>query len=138
MSEFRPNASASVVLDRAASSSIVVLGEVANPGMYPLERNLRVTDLIARGGGPTELADVRHIRLIRRNGAAASTYHTHLDQIQAGRVESDFLVEAADIIYVPPTSSVSFGYAMGRALYPLEVIARIVLAPVVGAVGARR
>lgn len=130
--EYRPNASASVVLERAASSSVAVLGEVANPGLYPVERSLRLTDILARAGDATTLAAAGRIRLIRRDGADATTYVANLDLILAGNVATDFLVLGGDVVYVPPARPVSIGHAVGRALYPLEVLARIFLAPFVG------
>jgi polysaccharide export outer membrane protein len=136
IAEYRQNPSASVALDRAASSSVTVLGEVETRGVYPVERSLRVTDAIARAGGPTQLAAASRVRLIRREGSQSTTYLANLDRIHEGDLATDYLVVAGDMIYVPPSSTVSFGYALGRALYPLEVVARIFLAPFIGLAGA--
>jgi polysaccharide export outer membrane protein len=130
--EFRANANVSVVIARAASSSVTLLGEVHAPGMYPIERSLRVTDVIARAGDVTELAAASRVRLIRRHGGEAATYLADLDRIREGEVSTDYVVQGGDIVYVPPAEPVRIGYALGRALYPLEVISRAILAPIAG------
>jgi polysaccharide export outer membrane protein len=131
IADYRLNPSVTVSLDRATSASVTVLGEVISSGMYPVERNLRVTDAIARAGGRTERAASSRVRLIRRQNGTATTYLSDLDQIHEGDVTTDFAVVAGDLIFVPPDKMVSVGYAIGRALYPLEVIARILIAPFV-------
>jgi polysaccharide export outer membrane protein len=132
IAEYRVSPSATVSLNRAASSSVTVLGEVKAEGMYPVERDLRVTDAIARAGGATDFAAARRARLIRREGDQANTYLANLDRIHEGNLATDHVVMRGDLIYVPPATTVAAGYAVARALYPLEVISRIFLAPFIG------
>jgi polysaccharide export outer membrane protein len=136
ISEYRVSPSVTVSLARTASSSVTVIGEVKSPGMYPVERDLHMTDVIARAGGETLYAAASRARLIRRDGSEdqATVYLTNLDKIHGGHVATDYLVLRGDLIYVPPAATVGFGYALARVLYPLEVIARILLAPFTGLV----
>lgn len=131
ISEYRVSPSVTVAVQRAASSSVTVIGEVKAPGMYPVERDLHMTDVIARAGGETMYAAASRARLIRRgaDGAEATVYLSNLDKIHGGRLATDYQVLRGDLIYVPPANTVSVGYAMARFLYPLEVLARILLAP---------
>jgi polysaccharide export outer membrane protein len=135
IAEYRVSPSVTVSLNRAASSSVTVIGEVNKPGMYPVERDLRVTDAIARAEGETVYAAASRARLIRREGEQATTYVANLDRIHGGDLETDFVVLRGDLIYVPPAATVSVGYHMMRILYPLEVLARILLAPFTGLLG---
>jgi polysaccharide export outer membrane protein len=132
IAEFRVSPSVTVSLRRASSSSVTVLGEVRSRGMYPVERDLRVSDAIARGGGLTDFAAARRVRLVRREGDQATTYLANLDHIHKGDLSTDYVITRGDMIYVPPATSVEAGYAIARALYPLEVISRIFLAPFFG------
>lgn len=132
IADYRVSPSVTVSLERAESSSVTVIGEVKNPGMYPVERDLRITDVIARAGGETVYAAASRARLIRREGPKTDVYVSNLDRIHGGKLETDFAVLRGDLIYVPPAASVSVGYHMLRFLYPLEVLARILLAPFVG------
>lgn len=135
IAEFRVSPSVTVSLNRAASSSVTVIGEVNKPGMYPVERDLRITDAIARAEGETVYAAASRARLIRREGEQATTYVSNLDRIHGGDLKTDFVVLRGDLIYVPPAATVSAGYHMMRFLYPLEVLARILLAPFTGLLG---
>jgi polysaccharide export outer membrane protein len=132
IADFRVSPSVTVTLNRTASSSVTVIGEVKNPGMYPVERDLRITDVVARAGGETVYAAASRARLIRREGQTAEVYVSNLDRIHGGKLETDYQVLRGDLIYVPPAATVSAGYHMLRFLYPLEVLARILLAPFVG------
>jgi len=133
IAEYRVSPSVTVSLNRAASSSVTVIGEVNSPGMYPVERDLRITDVIARAGGETVYAAASRARLIRREGGEqAATYVSNLDRIHGGKLDTDFVVLRGDLIYVPPAATVSVGNHMLRILYPLEVLARILLAPFTG------
>ena len=133
--EYRVSPSVTVSLKRASSSSVTVIGEVDEPGMYPVERDLRVSDVIARAGGATIYAAGSRVRLIRREGEQAFTYLADLDEIHKGRLDTDYVVLRGDLIYVPPAATVGAGYHMLRFLYPLEVLARILLAPFTSVIG---
>jgi polysaccharide export outer membrane protein len=136
IAEYRVSPSVTVSLNRAASSSVTVIGEVKAPGMYPVERDLRITDAIARAGGETLYAAASRARLIRREGGEqATTYVSNLDRIHGGKLETDYVVLRGDLIFVPPAATVEVGYHMMRILYPLEVLARILLAPFTGLLG---
>jgi polysaccharide export outer membrane protein len=133
ISEYRVSPSVTVSLNRTASSSVTVIGEVKTPGMYPVERDLRVTDVIARAQGETVYAAASRARLIRREGGEqANVYISNLDDIHEGDLTTDYQVLRGDLIYVPPATTVAAGYHMLRFLYPLEVLARILLAPFTG------
>lgn len=134
IAEYRVSPSVTVSLMRAESSSVTVIGEVRKPGLYPVERDLRITDVIARAEGETLYAAARRARLIRREGDAARTYIANLDRIHGGDLSTDFVVLRGDLVYVPPATTVAAGYHMQRFLYPLEVLARILLAPFTGLV----
>jgi polysaccharide export outer membrane protein len=136
IAEYRVSPSVTVSLQRAASSSVTVIGEVKAPGMYPVERDLRITDVVARAGGETVYAAASRARLIRREGGdQATTYISNLDRIHGGKLETDYRVLRGDLIYVPPAATVEVGYHMLRFLYPLEVLARILLAPFTAVLG---
>jgi polysaccharide export outer membrane protein len=131
ISEYRVSPSVTVSLARAASSSVTVIGEVRNPGMYPVERDLRITDVIARASGETVFAAASRARLMRRESGTDTVhlYEANLDEIHGGDLSTDFLVLRGDLIYVPPATTVEIGYHMQRFLFPLEVLFRILLAP---------
>lgn len=54
--------------ETTSSSKVMVhvIGEVANPGLYPLEPGARINDAIEKAGGKTEYADVSAVNLAAR------------------------------------------------------------------------
>lgn len=60
-SEFLQQTSIDVTLLRR----VQVLGAVRNPGLYPVDATMTVSDALALAGGTTSEGDVRKIRLIR-------------------------------------------------------------------------
>lgn len=132
MSEYRQSPSVRVSLEEAVSTAVSVVGEVKAPTSFPMPRGLRVSEALAQAGGVTELAASRRIRVVRGEGAEAKLYVANFDKINLGDAESDFLLEPGDLVYVPPAQPVSVGYAIRRALFPLEQILRIIVGPVVG------
>jgi polysaccharide export outer membrane protein len=128
---YRQNPSVSIALDQPSSTAVSVLGEVNKPLVFPLERDLRVSEAIAQAGGATNLAAASRVRVIRRSGGDSVTYIANLDKIQAGDTATDLQVERGDLIFVPPASTVSAGYAIRRAIYPLEELMRTFAGPLV-------
>lgn len=136
MSEYRQSPSVRVSLEEAGSTAVSVVGEVKTPTSFPLARGLRVSEALALAGGVTELAASRRIRVIRGEGAEAKLFVANFDHINRGQAESDFLLEPGDLVYVPPAQPVSVGYAIRRALFPLEQLLRLLAGPFLGLLAA--
>jgi polysaccharide export outer membrane protein len=77
---------------------INILGEVANPGFYYVSDYEKFTSILAFAGGPTEVADLGDIVLIRDFEAVRVDVETI---IQEGSEASDFGLQSGDQIYVP-------------------------------------
>lgn len=130
--EYRQAPSVSVSLEGPLSNAVAVMGEVKSPLLFPLERDTRVSEAVARAGGPTELAASSRVRVIRKRGAEETLYLVNLDNIQGGITTTDILLERGDLVYVPPAITVEAGYALRRAIYPLEVVMRTIAGPLLG------
>ena len=115
-----------VSVKTANSASVSVLGEVARPGRYAIAQETRLADAIALAGGETQLAAASRVRLIRRQGDRTAAYAANLDEIQDGETLTDVVLADGDMVFVPPAAPVAFGYAMRRALYPIEALLRTV------------
>lgn len=131
IARFRIDPVVSVAVLSAASQEIVVSGEVGSPSNHPAERGIRVTDAISRAGDVTTLAAASRIRIIRNEGDNSTIYLANLDAIRDGNHDTNYLLLAGDIVYVPPAKPVGIGYAIRRALYPVEAL----LGPIFGLIG---
>ena len=120
IARFRIDPSVSVVVAQPDSQELVVSGEVNTPGTIPAIRGLRVSDAIGRAGDVTQLGAIQRIQIIRSVGDHSEVYYTDLEAIRNGDDTTDHLLIAGDIIWVPPAKTVSAGYAIRRALFPIE------------------
>ncbi|HOB43355.1 MAG TPA: SLBB domain-containing protein [Bacillota bacterium] len=89
-----------------AVQRLTVLGEVARPGVYPVERGATLMDVIAAAGGPTEKADMGAVRVYDGgNAAEAQTLELADDRlIFEGSIKSNPPARAGQVVVVPSMS----------------------------------
>ncbi len=126
MEQFRQSPSVSVMVASPASTTVSVLGEVRTSSSFPLERDIRVAEMIAMAGGPTELAATSRVRIVRRQADQTMLYLTDLDAIRGGDGSTDMLLQKGDLVVVPAAVPVVAGYKLRRALYPVEALFRVI------------
>jgi len=112
----------SVALTGAASTDIVVLGEVHRPASFPLVKETRIVEVIGLVGGTTAFGSDSHIRVIRAVDGQTEILRVDLNAILKGDLTTNLMVEAGDFIYVPPTLWAQFGYALNTLLFPFQPI----------------
>lgn len=76
-------------VERAAK--VYVYGEVQRPGVYRLERNMTVLQLLSVGGGLTPRGTERNVRIKRRDAEG---------NLQVIRAKHDDIVQVDDVMYV--------------------------------------
>jgi polysaccharide export outer membrane protein len=89
--------SANVEIVSYASRYVTVLGAVAQPGLVPIDRPYRVSEILARVGGVKETG-ADHVILSSANGLERKI---PVQQLARGGVASDPLVSANDKLFVP-------------------------------------
>lgn len=93
-----------VKLQATRGSQIVLMGEVKNPGVYPLPFGGTMTLLqaIAGAGGFTELASPDRVRLVRRMpDGRQTTLKFRVSDLLKGGKQRDIPLEPNDVIMVP-------------------------------------
>ena len=84
------------------SQKIYILGEVVNPGEYPLVKDLTVLQAFALAGGFTEWASKKEIILLRNEGGKEKIYRINYKDIVQGKDYSQNIhLKANDTIIVP-------------------------------------
>jgi len=85
------------------ANSVVVQGEVRNPGEIPLTGNATVLQMIGRAGSFMPTADVRHVTVVRHStgGTPLVVVLNLLDAMQGVNPGMDVPVVAGDMVYVP-------------------------------------
>jgi polysaccharide export outer membrane protein len=139
ISEFRQSPSVTVALELSTSTEVAVIGEVESPATFPLDREIRVSEVIAMAGDATELAATSRVRVIRRSADQTTLYLTDLDAVRGGDGTTDILLQGGDLVVVPAAYPVVGGYKLRRALYPVEAFFRAIgsglFAPLIAAGG---
>lgn len=89
------------------STQILVLGQVARPGAYPMEERLTVLESIAKAGSYTETAGLRKVTIARQSRAGTpKVIKVDLKKIiTKGDRREDIILEPGDIVHVPTKAS---------------------------------
>jgi polysaccharide export outer membrane protein len=97
-------ANATVIL-KMVSFRVSVLGEVNRPGSYFVYNNqISILEALAQSGGPTELADKRHLTLMRQSDQGTQALYVDLSSTAALSSEYFYLLPN-DVVYVPTLSA---------------------------------
>lgn len=106
-----------VSVAQISSSYVTVLGEVATPGLIPIDKTYRASEMIARVGGirPTG-AETFFLRRVNGEEIALT-----LEQIARGGANADPVVNPGDKIFVPeaPTFYI-YGQVNAPGTYPIQ------------------
>jgi len=96
------------------SRYVTVLGSVGNPGLLPLDRNYRLSEILARVGGKAgNGAD--YIILTPAAGGPSQRYS--IPQLASGGPEKDPMVHTGDKIFIPTAENEVF-YISGQVNSP--------------------
>jgi protein involved in polysaccharide export with SLBB domain len=115
-------------VDLFNSKKIYVFGQVSLAGAHPYDGTNTVLGMLARAQ-PTPLADPARIEVMRPNpkGELVKRMTIDLNQmVQKGHTEHDGVLEAGDIIYVPPNPLAAVGLAVQQLLLPISPAAATV------------
>jgi polysaccharide export outer membrane protein len=100
-----------VTVQEYCNQHVYVLGEVKSPGVYRLEHDVTLKELIAGANGPTAHAGwyVLVVRRARHRERAVKVRHLEnlpgirvdLNKLLAGEVERTVHIHSGDMVYVP-------------------------------------
>ncbi len=88
---------------------IYVMGQVRNPGPYPLTANMSFLEALARAGGPNDNAQQGKIVLARPSKNTEQVVDLEKFVQQGG---TNYQLEPGDIVYVPKSGLAQLGYVM--------------------------
>jgi polysaccharide export outer membrane protein len=92
-----------VIVREVKSQRIVVAGQVAKPGSYPLLTAMSVLDAIAQAGGPLEYAKVKSIYVLRMEPGGQTTRlkFNYRQVIQGRNLSQNIRLQTHDTVVVP-------------------------------------
>ncbi|MCF8104150.1 MAG: polysaccharide export protein [Desulfohalobiaceae bacterium] len=102
LSQYIESPEVTVIVDSQISQQFYVIGEVANTGAYPLQKELTLVQAISQVGGFTEWADRDEIILLRRSPEGDKRIFIDFDKIIAGKSsDQNIILQKDDAIIVP-------------------------------------
>lgn len=102
--DFLVNPQVTVVVLKYAERSVNVGGAVNSAGriLFPQERGLSIVDAIALAGGPSRIADLKRVKLTRRNSdGETATEVIDVDAMWKGGGREPIALQKDDSIFVP-------------------------------------
>jgi polysaccharide export outer membrane protein len=91
-----------VTVIESRSKRIYLLGKVARPGEYPMQKNMTVVQAISLAGGLAEWADSSDVKLIRKIKGTEKTFRVDYDAIVSGEdLAQNVQLQPDDTIFVP-------------------------------------
>jgi polysaccharide export outer membrane protein len=122
IARFKRDPDVTVALAGAASTDIVILGEVGRQSSFPLVKETRIVEAIGLVGGTNQVAWDSRIRVIRTTDGVTKVLRINLSAIRKGDLSTNLMLEPGDFVYVPPTPWARFGHAMNAILYPFSPV----------------
>ena len=103
LGRFIPDVVVTVAVLKVDGNTVFVLGQVARPGGFVMNRTTDVMQAISMAGGPTPFADVDDIRILRRGeqGSQIAIPFKYSDVREGKKLEQNILLRAGDTVVVP-------------------------------------
>jgi polysaccharide export outer membrane protein len=100
----RPSEATGGTIDMLGRSVVFVYGQVVRPGVYPVEENSTLLQVLTQAGGTTEQADLGKVRVLIRQGQRSSVARIDVTEHIRRGDPPDFPLHAGDTVVVPKRS----------------------------------
>jgi polysaccharide export outer membrane protein len=102
LTKFIPSPVVTVSLQENLGNRIYVAGKVSRPGVFLVNQDVNVLQALALAGGPTPFADLKDIKVLRREGGVERAIPFNFKQVQRGeRLEQNIILRPGDTVLVP-------------------------------------
>jgi len=102
LSAFIDNPSVSVIVEETNSLKIFVMGNVMQPGVYEIDREINLLQAISMAGGLTKFAQKSAITVLRKYGGVEKTITINSKKITSGKnPELNIPLQPGDLVFVP-------------------------------------
>ncbi|MGY6214129.1 SLBB domain-containing protein [Methylolobus aquaticus] len=97
-----------VYIPDSTDTSVFVLGEVKQPGVYRLTPQMSLMDALSQAGGPSREANMDDIHVIRPNKGV--NLALSMEELLSADPKLNVAIEEGDILYVPRSGVAKVGY----------------------------
>jgi len=102
LSEFIPEANVTVLLIEARNLKVYVIGKVNNPGVFPIDLETNIMQVLSMAGGFTQFASSQKIMIIRTEGDRVIKIPFNFKEVEKGnKLDQVIFLRRGDVIVVP-------------------------------------
>jgi polysaccharide export outer membrane protein len=102
LAEYVPDASVTVILKQINSLKVYVIGQVKNPGVFSINHDTRVMQVLAMAKGLTPFAAERDIHILRYSDKGTQKIGFDYKEVIKGQnLNQDIRLKRGDVIVVP-------------------------------------
>lgn len=104
ISRYIPDPSISVSIIKVAGNKIYILGQVNKPGEFVIDRQIDVMQALSMAGGTTAFADVKDIKILRRDPLTdiQSVMKFNYKRVSRGQsLNQNIILKSGDTVMVP-------------------------------------
>ena len=109
LSEYLVQPKVTVNLARLGGTRIYVLGEVARPGSYEIEKAHNLLDAVTAAGGPTKDGAKRNVYIVRRSQPDTFQKVNLLAILKKGDMSQNVVLNEGDTVFLTSNGRISFG-----------------------------
>lgn len=102
LSRYIPDLVVTVSVLQINGNRVFVIGQVNEPGQFIVNPRVDVMQALSMAGGTTPFADLKNIRILRRNGDDQIALEFRYDDVIRGRdLEQNIILQSGDVVVVP-------------------------------------
>ncbi len=102
LSEFIPEANVAVLLEEVRNLKTYVIGKVNNPGVFPIDLETNIMQVLSMAGGFTQFASSHKIMIIRTEGDRVIKIPFNFKEVEKGnKLDQIIFLRRGDVIVVP-------------------------------------
>ncbi len=122
LSEYVRSPEVSISLRKIGGSKVILLGEIAKPGVYSMAGQKTLLEAVGLAGGFTRDAVSSSIILIRGGLVKPSAQRINLTKALKGRdfIRQNVVLQAEDVVFVPKKFIADVNYFLGMIVDPLS------------------
>jgi len=102
LSEFIPDVTVTVMLVEINNLKAYVIGKVNVPGVFDIDMESNVMQVLAKAGGLNPFASAGNIKILRQNNNQIIKIPFNYGQVEKGKnLEQNIILKAGDVVVVP-------------------------------------
>lgn len=108
LSDYVKNPKVTVNVLKFHTTRVYVLGEVAKPGMYEIEKDHKLLDAIGAAGGYTKNAAKKKVTIIRKDQTGTPVKVNLMNIWEKGDMTQNYALGEGDVVYLSDNGKINF------------------------------